>query len=72
MYRIEYENKTVEVSLPCYVKWDDKVGSFRTCDEGDAVAILVGGGENEEQVYCDISTKAVRHAGFPMATITRI
>ena len=81
MYLIVIDGQTVaEVISPCYVKWDEKLNSFVTCDMGkeeeQAEAVLFDREveEERESVYADLSDKPYRHFDaegnpFPVATI---
>lgn len=74
MYKIIIDGEVVSVViLPCYVKFDNVVKSFETCDYKDAEAVLVNvdnEGENES-FYADLKEKTFRHQGFKIATIIK-
>lgn len=75
MYNIIIDGEIVStVILPCYVKYNDVVESFETCDEPEAEAVLVNVEKQEEtdSFYADLENKTIRHEGFPIARIEKV
>lgn len=74
MYKIIIDGEiVVRVILPCYVKFDNVVKSFETCDYENAEAVLVNVDNEGEQesFYADLVEKSIRHQGFKVATIIK-
>lgn len=74
MYNIIIDGEVVSrVILPCYVKFDNVVKSFETCDYENAEAVLVNvdNEEEPESFYADLEEKTIRHQGFKIATIVK-
>ena len=72
MYKIFIgESLIMETAYPSYVYWDDRIKSFRTCEESLAEAVYIVQ-KNEEgfgSYFADIESKEARHEGFPVARI---
>lgn len=74
MYKIIINGEVVSrVLLPNYVKYDNIVDSFETCDEPEAEAILVNveSETGSDSFYADLENKSIRHPGFPVARVER-
>lgn len=74
MYKIIIDGEVVSrVVLPCYVKYNEVVESFETCEEPEAEAVLVNveSEEGADSFYADLENKSIRHEGFPVARIEK-
>lgn len=74
MYKIIIDGEVVSrVILPNYVKYNDTMESFETCEEPEAEAVLVNVEREEEaeSFYADLENKSIRHEGFPVARVEK-
>lgn len=76
MYEIYIgETKVMTTVLPSYVYYDERIESWRTCDEAQAEAVYITEEVSETETqsyYADIDYKPYRHEGFPIAEIVKV